>query len=109
MAELFIQGIKLNVRVGVYEHEKTSPQPITVDCRLKVDEVHTEELSSVVDYEALVKEITSSIEPKTFNLIETLTDRIYEICISKASWVEVSVTKKLNKEVKVRYSRCSKD
>ncbi len=109
MAELFIQGIKLKVRVGVYEHEKLSPQPITVDCRLKVDELHSEDLSSVVDYEALVKEITTSIEPQTFNLIETLTDRIYEICTRRASWVEVSVTKNLNNELKVRYSRCSKD
>ena len=106
MAELFIQGIKLNVRVGVYEHEKNKPQPILVDCKLRVDESHSEDLSSVVDYESLIKEITSSIEPQTFNLVETLTDRIYDICAKYTNWVEVSVTKNYL-TYKVSYKRCT--
>ena len=109
MAELFIQGIKLSVRVGVHEHEKVDPQPILVDCRLKVSDSHSEDLSSVIDYESLVKEIVRKIEPQTFNLIETLTDRIYDICIQKSSWVEVSVTKGFNLAKQVSYKRCTKD
>ena len=108
MAELFIQGIKLNVRVGVYENEKIDPQPILVDCRLKVSDTHTDDLSTVVDYESLVKEIVSVVEPQAFNLIETVADRIYEICIKKSSWVEVVVNKKFNLAGKVSYKRCTK-
>lgn len=109
MSELIIKGIRLNVKVGVYENEKISPQPILVDCRLKVSANHSEDLASVVDYETLVQEIKSKIEPQTFNLIETLADRIYEICMSRSSWVEVCVTKKFYQADSVSYKRSSKD
>lgn len=110
VSELFIKGIRLNVRVGVYEHEKLTPQTVLVDCRLKVADNHSEDLSSVVDYESLVQEIKSKIEPQTFNLIETLSDKIYDICMSRSiSWAEVCVTKKFYQADSVSYKRCSKD
>ena len=71
---LSLHGLEVRCIVGVYPHERDTPQPVIVDVDLTVDTrsaAEHEELGETIDYGFLCGELRFLLEHGRFRLIET--------------------------------------
>ncbi len=81
---VFVRGLQIEARVGIYEHEKNKPQRLIVGVDLTVREEregHEDRLEKVVCYETVVRGIKKIASQGHVNLIETLAERIAQVCL----------------------------
>jgi 7,8-dihydroneopterin aldolase/epimerase/oxygenase len=95
---LRVTGIEAVGHHGVFDFEKRDGQVFRVDLTLGLDTrpaARSDDLHDTVDYGSLVSAVRQAIETDPVDLIETLADRIAEICLTeeKVSWAEVTVHK----------------
>lgn len=81
---MFIRDLVLECLIGVYKHEKRKPQRVQINVDLAVTEegrVRSDRLEDVVDYEIVVDRIREMVAGGHVNLVETLAERIADICL----------------------------
>jgi dihydroneopterin aldolase len=91
LRHVFIRDLTLAAHIGVHAHERAGPQRVRINLDLAVDDdgaramsragAGRDELSRVVDYEALADRVRGLIEAGHVNLVETLAERIAEACL----------------------------
>ena len=93
---LLIRDLVVPCRIGVHEHERHGTQRVRINVRAKVmgDEGPIEDsIANVVSYETIVDGIRAIIAGGHINLVETLADRIVELCLANRRvhgvWVRV--------------------
>ncbi|MDQ6688654.1 MAG: dihydroneopterin aldolase [Actinomycetota bacterium] len=96
--QLAVRGITIHGHHGVFERERREGQKFVVDLVLGIDTATaaaSDSLSDTVDYGTLVVEVKGAVEQHPVNLIETLAQRIADVCFGHAQvdWVEVTVHK----------------
>jgi dihydroneopterin aldolase len=95
--EILLSGIKVKGKHGVYPHEKRRPQDFEVDVRILMDgsAVASDDLADTVDYGAVARTVKKIVGEESYNLIESLTDRLAREIgrIEKVKAVEVKVRK----------------
>jgi dihydroneopterin aldolase len=80
-----IRGIRGFGRHGVFAHERADGQEFTVDVRLELDTrpaAASDLLADTVDYGKLAEQVHAAIENDPVDLIETLAQRIAELCLA---------------------------
>ena len=95
---LAIRGIEAFAHHGVYDFERRDGQRFSVDLVLGVDTrpaAASDDLQDTVDYGSLVMSVKSAIESDPVDLVETLAQRIADICLThgRVQWTEVTVHK----------------
>lgn len=88
---VFVRGLMLPARIGVYASEQDGPQRIRVGVDLFVHDpggVGADALDRVVDYGAVVAQVRRIVGAGHVRLVETLAERIAE-----AAMVDARVTK----------------
>ncbi|MDR1852254.1 MAG: dihydroneopterin aldolase [Propionibacteriaceae bacterium] len=108
--DIELKGIHAKGCHGVYESEKRNPQTFIIDVQLRLERNPQDDLSSTVDYSALPAQISELVERNSFDLIETLADKIAEQCLAlePVRRVRVQVFKpevKIGAQVSVRVER----
>jgi dihydroneopterin aldolase len=93
-----LRGLQAFGRHGVLPEERLSGQPFVVDVVLGVDTraaAKTDDLAETVDYSSLASRVVDAVGADPVNLIETLAQRVADICLAepKVSDVEVTVHK----------------
>lgn len=93
-----LRGLRAVGHHGVYAEERKSGQPFVVDVVLEVDTAAaaaTDEIADTVHYGELAARITAVVEGEPVNLIETLAQRIADLCLTErlVDAVEVTVHK----------------
>jgi dihydroneopterin aldolase len=83
---------------GVLEHERRDGQDFVVDVALEVDTgpaATTDDLARTVDYGELAESIAAVVSGEPVNLIETLAQRIADLCLrdERVRAVDVAVHK----------------
>jgi dihydroneopterin aldolase len=77
---IFIQGLRIPAPIGVYDHEKTHPQPLQIDAEITVAETRfrpqADNLGEVFDYQALRTTLIQVTQAEHIHLLETLADRL---------------------------------
>ena len=96
--QLAITGIETYAHHGVFDFERAEGQQFVIDLNLGLDTrpaAETDDLSATVDYGSLVADVKKAVESDPVDLIETLAQRIADVCMSRAAleWVEVTVHK----------------
>ena len=84
---LFVRGLELPLRVGVHGFERDRPQRVRVDIELWVRRAapaDDDRLAGVVDYEKVVDGIRHLAQGGHINLLETLAERIADVCFADA-------------------------
>ena len=76
---IHIEQLEISTRVGVLEEERAVPQRLTVSislwpCRETRD--LGDKIDNTVNYSALAEETKNFVRDQSFNLIETLADRL---------------------------------
>ncbi len=95
---VFVRDLELTCIIGVHAHEKRGPQRIRINLdvgALESELPHSDQLENVLCYEDLVVRIRAIVADGTINLIETLAERVAEICLqhSLAKTARVRVEK----------------
>jgi dihydroneopterin aldolase len=80
---LFIRDLVLACRIGVREHEHEAPQQVRLNLDLGVREEREfdERLERVVDYSALLERVRALVAAGHVELVETLAERLAELCL----------------------------
>jgi dihydroneopterin aldolase len=83
---------------GVLDFERADGQEFVVDVVVGLDSrgaAETDDLAKTVDYGRLAKGVKRAIESDPVNLVETLAQRIADLCLehSVVGWAEVTVHK----------------
>lgn len=80
---LFIRDLVLLCRIGVREHEHEAPQRVRLNLDLGVREEREfdERLERVVDYSALLERVRALVAAGHVELVETLAERLAELCL----------------------------
>lgn len=96
--ELVVRGIECLAHHGVFEHERREGQTFVIDVALGVDSTPaaaSDDLRDTVDYGSLVAQVKAAVEKDPVDLIETLAQRIADICLwdARVQWARVTVHK----------------
>lgn len=95
---LAVRGIEAYGHHGVLDFERREGQVFVVDLVLGVDTrlaARTDDLRDTVDYGSLVAAVRTAVETDPVDLIETLAQRIAEVCLTdtRVQWTDVTVHK----------------
>lgn len=92
LRHVFLRDMVLDAKVGIYRHEQDRAQRIRVNVDLAVEDdgaraasraaVGRDELSRVVDYEAVANAVRTIVAAGHVALVETLAERIAESCLT---------------------------
>ncbi len=96
--ELSVLGIECRAHHGVFDFERRDGQPFLVDLTLGVDTAPaaaSDDLRDTVDYGSLVDSVKMAVEQDPVDLIETVAQRIADVCLADArvGWVRVTLHK----------------
>jgi dihydroneopterin aldolase len=95
---LALRGIRAVGHHGVFEHERRDGQEFVVDAVLGVDTRRAgrdDDLSLTVDYGRLSQQLVRAIVADPVDLIETLAQRLADVCLAQplVEWVDLTVHK----------------
>lgn len=96
--ELAVTGIECYGHHGVFDFERREGQVFVVDLALGIDTAAaaaSDDLRDTVDYGSLVASVKAAVEKDPVDLIETLAQRIADVCLldARVEWVRVTVHK----------------
>ncbi len=81
---IFLRDLVVRLSIGVHEHEHRRPQQVRINVELTVRHPgpgFADEISAVLSYEGLVEGIRGVARDGHIKLIETLAERIGELCL----------------------------
>jgi len=96
--ELAVLGIECYGHHGVFDFEKRDGQVFVIDLVLGIDTrpaADSDDLHDTVDYGSLVHSAKAAVENDPVDLIETLAQRIANVCLldDRVEWCRVTVHK----------------
>ncbi len=98
MDTIFIRQLRLQAWIGLYRHEKVTPQTIEIDLEIALPGnavFKTGKVADTIDYGVVVEHVRSLLAKERFGLVETLAERIASLILEdfKSPRVKVSVAK----------------
>lgn len=98
MDRVFIEGLKVDALIGVYEWEREILQPLEFDIEMATDirpAATHDELSLTLDYFSISEAITDLVKNSSYKLIETLAESVSELIREQfgVCWVKIKVSK----------------
>lgn len=96
--ELAVTGIECFAHHGVFDFERREGQTFVVDLVLGLDTAPaaaSDDLADTVDYGSLVAQVKAAVESDPVDLIETVAQRIADVCLGerRVQWVRVTIHK----------------
>lgn len=96
--ELAVLGVECFGHHGVFEFERREGQVFVLDLVLGLDTsaaAGSDDLRDTVDYGSLVASAKSAVENDPVDLIETLAQRIADVCLAddRVEWARVTIHK----------------
>jgi dihydroneopterin aldolase len=98
MDKVMIEGLQVDAMVGIYAFEHEQPQPLIIDVTMAWDNraaAQSEQITDALDYDRVSTAITQLIVSQSWQLIETVAERIATIVLNDfgVSHVMVKVAK----------------
>ncbi|HUW50046.1 MAG TPA: dihydroneopterin aldolase [Sulfuricella sp.] len=95
---VFLEEIKLDIVIGIYEWERKVSQTIRIDIEIGLPHSRagkSDDIADTIDYGVVMERIRQTAGEKHFSLVEALAEHIAELIRSEfgAPWVKVSVAK----------------
>lgn len=90
-----LRGLRAFGHHGVLPDERRDGQPFVVDVVLGVDTraaAKTDDLAETVDYSSLAGRVVEAVGSDPVNLIETLAERVADVCLTEPKVNDVEVT-----------------
>jgi dihydroneopterin aldolase len=98
MDTVYIEGLKTDAVIGVYDWERSIRQTLVLDLELASDNraaAATDGIADAMDYDAISKRILAYVQASEFELIETLAERVADIVLSEFNipWLRLKLSK----------------
>ena len=98
MDKIFLSELKIDTVIGIWEWERRIRQTVIVDLEMSADIAKADATDDVVDtlnYKSVAKRVQSFVADSSFQLVETLAERIAAIIRDEfdVAWVKVRVNK----------------
>lgn len=98
MDKIFLEEIKCELIIGIYEWERKVPQTIQLDIQIGLPHSRagqSDRVEDTIDYGAVVVRIRETAAENHFNLVEALAEHVAQLILREfgAPWVKVSIAK----------------
>ena len=98
MERIFLSEMKIETTVGIWEWEKRIKQQVIIDIEMSADikkAAASDQIEDTLNYKAVAKSVRKLVEESSFQLVETMAEKISELVIGEhnVSWVRVKVNK----------------
>tara|TARA_B100000686_G_C16130254_1_gene637003 strand:- start:71 stop:508 length:438 start_codon:yes stop_codon:yes gene_type:complete len=85
ITSVFVRNLVLNAKIGVHSHEKRRKQPVRINVKVSMKNLSVPKQDSIdetMDYEKIVDGIRKIVKSDHINLVESLAEKIAELCLS---------------------------
>ena len=79
---IFVEGLKVEAGIGVYDHEHGRLQTLLIDVRLELGPVEVHGLSDTINYETVANACRRIVTDGHVGLVETFAERLALDCLS---------------------------
>ena len=98
MDKIFLHELKVETIIGIWEWERKIRQMVVIDLEMSADiakAAATDDVADTLNYKSVAKRIQSFVADSSFQLVETLAEKIAEIIREEfdVAWVRVKVHK----------------
>lgn len=96
--KIIIRNMRVDMFIGVHEHEKKKPQPVVVNVEAHTtppSDWRSDKIADILNYELIVSAIRDTAGSGHIHLVETFAEKIAHFCLKlpQASAVTVRVEK----------------
>ena len=88
---VFVRGLSVAARIGVYDHEEGRDQPLIIDADLEIETHGWSRLSDTVNYERVGVHARAIAEAGHIGLVETFAHRLAVACLAEPRVVRVRI------------------
>jgi len=95
---VFINDLRIETIIGIYDWERKVKQTISLDLEMGTDirkSAATDAIEDTLNYKAVAKHLIAFVGDSEYQLVETLAEKIAEIVITEFSvpWLKLTVHK----------------
>jgi dihydroneopterin aldolase/D-erythro-7,8-dihydroneopterin triphosphate epimerase len=106
MDRIYIRDLALRCIIGIYPEEREKKQDVIINVVMDADlrrAGETDRIEDAINYKDIKLRIVEMVEESSFSLIETLAERVAQICLADARVGCVTVT--VDKPGALRFAR----
>ncbi len=84
MDKIIIKDLRVTGIIGIYEHERTTPQEMVINVELETDirrAAQTDEIADCVDYEKAANRLKAHAESARRQTVEALAEDLANLCL----------------------------
>ena len=98
MDKIFLSELKIDTIIGIWEWERRIRQTVVIDLEMSADIARaaaTDDVADTLNYKLVAKRIQEFVADSSFQLVETMAERIAAIIRDEfdVAWVKVRVNK----------------
>jgi dihydroneopterin aldolase len=94
---IFIDDMRVEAHVGIFEREKAAPQTLEISLTFGVPDeaARDDDIDKTIRYDAVIERIRAELAARHFNLLETLGEYVIGLLLDEfgAPWVKISIAK----------------
>lgn len=95
---IFLRDLKIETVIGIWEWERRIRQVVSIDLEMAADiprAAATDRIEDTLNYKAVAKRVQEFVGESSFQLVETLAERVAALVLDEFDlpWVRVSVNK----------------
>ncbi|MDZ7828560.1 MAG: dihydroneopterin aldolase [Halofilum sp. (in: g-proteobacteria)] len=98
MGIVFLRDLRVETIIGIFEWERSTRQVVAIDLEMAADITRaaaSDSIDDALDYKAISKRLIDFVSSSSFQLVETLAERIAQIVREEfgVPWVKVTLSK----------------
>ena len=95
---IYLHGLKIDATIGIWDWEKAIKQTIVIDLDMGADirkAAASDDVKDTLNYKAVAKRVQQFVGDSSYELVETLAEKIAEIVLNEfdVPWVRVKLNK----------------
>lgn len=95
---VFIEALKIDTLIGIYDWERRAKQPVVLDLEMAFDNrvpAASDDIRDTLDYKAVSKRLQAFVGEAQFGLVETLAERCADIVRTEfgVAWLKLRIRK----------------
>jgi 7,8-dihydroneopterin aldolase/epimerase/oxygenase len=95
---IFLRDLRVETTIGIWEWERRIRQFVSIDLEMGADIARaaaTDRIEDTLNYKAVAKQVQEFVGESSFQLVETLAERIAALVLAEfeVPWVRVTVNK----------------
>lgn len=95
---IFLRDLRIDTVIGIYDWERRVKQTVSIDLEMASDirkAAASDAIDDTLNYKAVAKRLIEFVEGSSFQLVETLAERIAEVVLAEfdVPWVRLTLNK----------------